>query len=59
MAQYMKNRSGVVFYLDHGLLENQSLGFTRCDVNGKDVAPVAQEPATEEAPKKRSRRKAK
>lgn len=31
---YMRNRSGVVFPIDYGLLENPLLGFSKCDIDG-------------------------
>ena len=61
MARYMRNRSGVVSYLDAGLLGNEMLGFKTCDINGKDLptasGPVAEAPAPVTATTRKSSRK--
>jgi len=37
MPQFMKNRTGVVAYRNDKLLNDESLGFVPCDINGADL----------------------
>ena len=49
MAGFMRNRTGVVFHLDQGLLNNAELGFVACTVDGGDL-PVEKKVAPAPAP---------
>lgn len=50
MPSYMRNRGGVVSYLDAGLLKNKSLDFQPCKMDGSDLDSVPLTPIAEEAP---------
>jgi len=57
MAQFMRNRSGVVFYRDESLLSKPELGFAVCDAHGADLPAKAEEPvAPPSQPKKAAKR---
>ena len=48
MPRYMKNRTGVVFFLDEKLLGTPSLDFSVCTETGENFSVASSDPAPAE-----------